>query len=258
MSEIKKPKPTIENLKVYESMMKEFTECTSNDECFVLSLGNKALDYQDQFDWFCTFYEENSAVGVKDALGNVVIPAIYEDILNLPVYEYIEEIPFIAQKDGLLGLVRVQGGVAREITGFEYDDVYAVEFTHYTAVRKTGSDKWGLVDFEGNSVIPAEMDSICSSSVNGHIYVSKDGKEGVYDYVLDAFAYPEYDSIDGMGEGKDLTFVKNGVTGHVDVNGKFYDLETLNRFYEGEMYDADGNLIFEGDGEPELIYDHLD
>lgn len=259
MSEIQKPKPTFENLKVYESLMQEYRECRSDDNSVQCSLLNKVQVYYEQFDWFCSIFEEQGALGVKDTFGNIVVQAQYEEIWNLPVYQYMNMIPIIAKKNGLLGLVRVYNGVAREITDFEYDGAYAVEFTSFTAVRKAGTDKWGLVDIEGNELIPAEMDKIYPQSTNGNIFVEKDGKEGVFDYVLGGFAYPEYDSIEGMGEGGVLTFVKNGVEGHVDIDGKFYDMETLNRFYNGEEYDAIGNVIYEGDDEePIFLSDHLD
>ena len=104
------------------------------------------------------------------------------------------------------------------------------------------------------------MDEIDNSCANGNIFVSKDGKMGVYDYIYDGFAYPEYDSIEGMGDGGILTFFKNGVNCYVDVNGRFYSKATLDRFYEGERYDVDGSLIFDGneDDEPLLLADHLD
>lgn len=261
MSEIKKQKPTYENLNVYESLMKTARECDNGNYDEQLTRLNEAQAYYDQFDWFCETFEENGKVGLKDALGRVVVEAKYDDILYSPAYDYMASVPVKAEKDGKFGIIRLfKDGSAKEITEFEYEDTYVIEFSPYTAVRKAGSDKWGLIDFDGKMVIPAEMDSIFNSCANGNIFVSKEGKTGVYDYVYDGFAYPEYDSIDGMGDGGLLVFIKDGVEGHVDVNGKFYSLATLDRFYEGEKYDVDGTLIFDGaeDDEPLLLADHLD
>ena len=262
MNEIRKPKPTFENLNVYESLMKEYHDCTSNDLEVQFALANKAQEYHSQFDWFCYPFEHNGKFGIKDVFGRVVAAAKYDEILSLPAYEYLTVVPVKVKKDGMVGILRLfRDREAQEITAFEYEDAYAIEFTLYTAVRKPGSDKWGLIDFGGQMVIPAEMDNISSFSANGNIFVSKDGKEGVYDYVYDGFAYPEYDSIDGMGDGGPLTFVKDGVEGYVDVEGKFYSFETYERFCEGEKYDVDGTLIYEGENEedePIFLADHLD
>ena len=262
MNKITKPKATYENLKVFEALIKEYRECTNND-CEALSeLGARAQEYYAQFDWFCYSFEESGKVGLKDVFGRVVAPAKYDEILSFPTYEYMTVIPIEAKKDGKIGILRLfSDREAQEITDFEYEDSYAIEFSLYTAVRKPGSDKWGLIDFNGKMVVPAEMDRIYRSCANGNIFVSKDGKEGVYDCVYEGFAYPEYDSIEGMGDGGPLIFVKDGVEGYVDVNGTFYSCETYERFCDGENYDVDGSLIFEGNGdedEPLLLADHLD
>ena len=262
MSEIKKQKPTYENLKVYESLMNEYYDCTSENPEVLLNLAANAREYYHQFDWYCYTFEENGKVGLKDIFGRVAVAAKYDEILCRPSYEYMTVVPVRVKKDGMVGVLRLfHDRDAQEITAFEYEDAYTIEFTTYTAVRKPGSDKWGLIDFGGQMVVPAEMDTINPNYSNGNIFVSKDGKEGVYDCVYDGFAYPEYDSIDGMGEGGPLTFVKDGVEGYVDVGGKFYSFETFERFCEGEKYDVDGTLIFEGadeDDEPVLLADHLD
>lgn len=259
MTEIKKSRATIENLEVYNSMKKACDEVNSQDYVTLNDLLNKAQAYRDQFDWFCEIFEEQGAKGMKDVFGNVIIPAKYDDIWNAPSYHYINSIPVIAEKDGKVGLVRIMNGEPREITAFEYDYAHTIDWTLYTIVRKPGSDKLGLVDFFGKLVIPVEMDKIYASAANGNIFVEKDGKQGVYDICLEGFAYPVYDSIEGMGDGGALTFVKDGVEGCVDVDGKFYSQETLDLFYEGEDYDKDGNLIYDGeDGEPVFLADHLD
>lgn len=262
MSEIKKQQATYENLKVYESMMKEYHDCPCDDFEAQLALANKAREYQEQFDWYCYSFEENGKVGMKDVFGRVVVPAQYDEILYFPTYECLTFIPVKAKKDGLFGILQLfYDRESQEVTAFEYEDTYPIEFTTYTAVRKPGSDKWGLIDFAGQMVVPAEMDDINPVCANGTIFLTKDGRVGVYDYVYEALAYPEYDEVEGMGEGGLLTFVKYGIEGHVDVNGKFYSFETLERFYAGENYDADGTLIFKGeneDDEPLFLADHLD
>lgn len=262
MKETKKQKPTYENLNVYKALMKEYYDCTTDDLDVHAELAAKAQQYYDQFDWFCYTFEENGKVGLKDAMGRIVVAAKYDEILNFPAYIYLCSVPVKAVKDGKIGILQLSyEGEAQEVSAFEFEDAYAIEFTSFTAVRKPGSDKWGLIDLNGEMLIPTEMDKIYPSCSNGNIFVEKDGKEGVYDYMYDGFAYPVYDSIDGMGDGGPLTFVKDGVEGHVDVEGKFYSFETLERFYEGEKYDVDGSLIFEGedeDDEPLFLTDHLD
>ena len=76
MSEIKKQKPTYENLKVYESLMNEYYDCTSENPEVLLNLAANAREYYHQFDWYCYTFEENGKVGLKDIFGRVAVAAV--------------------------------------------------------------------------------------------------------------------------------------------------------------------------------------
>lgn len=153
----------------------------------------------------------------------MVVPAVYEQIVCFPYYFYLTSLAIVAKKNGRLGLLKLNDDMSEvaEITGFEFDAAFHIEFTEFVAVRKEYTGKWGLVDMKGNMLVPTEMDVIYNDAANGCIFVDKDGKSGVYDYVNEAFAYPKYESIDGMGEGDYLRFTKDGQEGYVTTDGQF-------------------------------------
>lgn len=215
--------PTRENLAKYESLMAEFDNCESDDLDLKNKLYNKAQKYRDQYDWSSVVFEENGKEGLKTVFGDVVVPAVYEQIVYFPYYFYLTSLAIVAKKNGRLGLLKLNDDMSEvaEITGFEFDAAFHIEFTEFVAVRKEDTGKWGLVDMKGNMLVPTEMDVIYNDAANGCIFVDKDGKSGVYDYVNEAFAYPEYESIDGMGEGGNLRFTKDGQEGYVTTDGQF-------------------------------------
>lgn len=215
--------PTRENLAKYESLMAEFDNCESDDLDLKNKLYNKAQKYRDQYDWSSVVFEENGKEGLKTVFGDVVVPAVYEQIVCFPYYFYLTSLAIVAKKNGRLGLLKLNDDMSEvaEITGFEFDAAFHIEFTEFVAVRKEYTGKWGLVDMKGNMLVPTEMDMIYNDAANGCIFVDKDGKSGVYDYVNEAFAYPKYESIDGMGEGDYLRFTKDGQEGYVTTDGQF-------------------------------------
>lgn len=195
------------------------------DECRALIANLKATkDYdsgallsliEDEYDTFQTVFERNGMKGVKDFDGNVVVPAMFDDIVeSYPASCYDRLIPVI--KDGKAGLVAPDGS-GKVIVGFDYDSINAVSYGY---MCQRGVLK-GMLAHDGHVLIPCEMDVIYEA-FNGLIAFEKDGKRGYwYDGVLSEEFYEE-DFIDTC----DLLCVyriEDGkkVCGYLDKEGHF-------------------------------------
>lgn len=99
-------------------------------------------------------FEENNLCGLKDKKGNIIIPAIYDEI-----FAFTDEGIAVIKKDGKLGYMRNDGKVLVECI---YDEAYDNLFIDDKAYAIIEVDhKCGLIDIiSGVIVIPCEYDEL--------------------------------------------------------------------------------------------------
>ena len=201
--------PTREELLRYRDR-----SCDSLEEC------EWKYNFREKFDLNTEVYEENGKFGVKDILGEVLVPAKF-DAIDFTFHDDHRDNLVAVALDGKMALV-IPDGKGTLFTEFEYDSIH-LEGVPYDVflgfyVLKKG-DKYGLADEHGHIYIPVEADGIdepCYDTIPYH----KNEKWGFVsissgirtDAIYDDFRYDE-DSY--------LEVIKEGKVGYIDSMGNF-------------------------------------
>ena len=177
---------------------------------------------QHKYTFFDQVFDENGLKGVKDIKGNVRVPAIYSDYYEL--YNYsdtfapeLKNMPICAyDQNGKCALV-APDGKGTPLTPFIYDAIAKDNFVHEFIIVQ--GDKKGVMDKEGNILVPCEMDTVYEY-FNSIQSLEAGGKFGLRtDWGL--YIAPVYDE---MTEKNDYVYVRLGDTwGYLDFDGNFID-----------------------------------
>ena len=170
--------------------------------------------FMEEYDIHTRIYEENGRKGVKDAAGEVLVPAEFDEV----AYTFMDHcrplaVPVI--KDGRFALV-AQDGKGTMISGFEYDEIHYTPECCYILIK---DGKKGMALSDGTIVIPVQMDQVYTP-FNGLAAFEKNGKSGfsmVYEGITTEAVYDDSD----MEGDTYLEVVKDGVKGFIDSNGAF-------------------------------------
>lgn len=164
-------------------------------------------EYSEDLD-YNSFQDIHGKFGFKDAEGNIVIPAKYENASD----RFTEG----------LGCVRINGkwGFIDKNDNFVIDAHYdyAYPFAEGLAAVKTNG-KWGYIDKNGNFVIDARYDD-AHLFRNGQAEVKINGKWGKIDKSGKVVIPVKYDYIGSLSDGLSRTKL-NGKWGFVDKDGSF-------------------------------------
>lgn len=197
-----------------------------------VSKKNKLEEYvQVEYNYFA-MYSTDEKVGVVDKKGNKILDTNYSDIFipnpSKPVficYENATEYKILNEKGEEL------------FTNF--DKVEAMQTSESnldfekTFLKFKKNDKYGLIDFNGNEIIPAEYESIESLKYRpGEILVKKDEQYGVIGTDGNIKIAIKYDSI--MGDEYFTTKYGYGETGYIvgEKTDEGYLYGYLNNFAE--------------------------
>lgn len=138
-------------------------------------------------------FEDNGLWGLKDKKGNIITPAVYEEI-----YAFSEEGIAVAQKNGKYGYLRNDGKVLIDCIYEEVYDAFFIDNKNYGIIE--ADQKCGLINIEtGGIVIPCEYEEL---EMLRHAYLFNAKKEGKY-HLIDVFNKPI------IGEGFDEPFEFN-------------------------------------------------
>ena len=186
-------------------------------------------NYEIYFDWIEKFdkeydlttviFEESGKFGLKDAAGEVLIPAIY-DAIGYTFHDNSRNRLTAAQLGDKVALV-MPDGKGTPFTEFEYDDISLVgsETCPYEEFfLMTIGDKCGLSDTDGHFYIPVEADEVIEPCYNTIPYI-KNGKYGFASISPRVTAEAIYD--DYEWENDYLVVTKDGEKGYIDINGQF-------------------------------------
>jgi hypothetical protein len=195
---------TLEQIREYRKMLDNLSYDDNMD---------KVNSFMEEYDTMCSLFEENGCVGVKDILGEVLVPAMFDDITVVfsDVNRYFA-LPVI--KNGKYGLVKPDGK-GTMAAGCIYDNIHFEGGCHYLA--KDG--KQGMYDAYGNEVVPVMVDKVFEPW-NDLIVFESDGKFGFAMFGSGVVTKAEYDAYE-MDANEDLVVTLNGKKGYLDEAGKF-------------------------------------
>ena len=195
---------TLEQIREYRKMLDNLSYDDNMD---------KVNFFMEEYDTMCSLFEENGCTGVNDILGEVLVPAMFDDITV--VFSDVNRhfaLPVI--KNGKYGLVKPDGK-GTMAAGCIYDNIHFEGGCHYLA--KDG--KQGMYDAFGNEVVPVMVDKVFEPW-NDLIVFESDGKFGFAMFGAGVVTKAEYDAYE-MAANEDLVVTLNGKKGYLDEAGKF-------------------------------------
>ena len=185
------------------------------------------------------FEGENGKKGLKDCLGNIMVPDKYDGFGFLPKPFDIKRKSVNAVRDGRYVLVAVDGS-GQELTKETYDEIRLATYEYIASpyvYRKNGMKAWGFMDTSGVEVCECIIDKYYWGT-NSYYYDSGDHM-GYWQFGV-IFLPPIYDNIEMPGEfWEPILFTLNGVQGYVrNDDGSFMPLEEYKKLDEDEQSDT--------------------
>lgn len=180
---------------------------------------NELLAYLEEYDWRDVVFDENGKKGLKDYLGNIIAPAIFDEII--PREDCFSDVQIPACIDGRWGVIPANADIDYHREGFVYDGIEVFWGTFWLGgVYKVKlNNLFGLIDDYGIELMPCVADEVYPFS-NGMALVVKNGKYGFltdnYDYIeptYDEIEFPEIDEYYKVRQGDKW--------GYVDKNKQF-------------------------------------
>ena len=229
------PRPTVEQLNEYDQLSAKLSNSQLQGAAYDEVI-NKLNDLISSYNW--DNYEFVDPVtgkkGVKNAAGQILVPADFDDFTFLGDHHVFNLPHLAAKKDGKYGVVAVDG-TGNVLADFRFD---VLIWCPYTAMYKACWDgvkgKFGFVTKYGKVFIPNVLTQFYEPW-NDFILLEADGKFGALDVRTFHFVLPEYDQID-WDPDEDVVFHKDGVEGYViEDTGEFVPKD---QFEEDEKYDG--------------------
>lgn len=179
------------------------------------SLYNEKMKIFNEYNCFDQAFVENGRYGVKDIFGKVIIPALFDDYVELFHYDFRRSaIPMV--HEGKTVLVKTDGS-GDIIPGTQYDSIHYASYTPYYRMWKNG--KFGLMTADGKVFIDCICDEYFEPLNGVSVYRSGD-KWGLIDMSGNVVA-PIFDEIIDP-EPDEWVKVRIGeAIGYVDENGNF-------------------------------------
>ena len=173
------------------------------------------------------FIGENGKMGVKLGNGQVIVPALYDEI----AYTYSDFIanthPYVAIKDGKFGLLRPDGK-GTEITPFVYDSIIipnAESFLNHFLYKKEKGERFGIMAMDGREITPCNLKSY---SCDGQtVYFRSGNHQGLWQWVIDELLEPIYDKIEFVDDDEPILFTLNGEKGYVKAEDQSFIPQNL-------------------------------
>ena len=176
--------PTREQLKEYRQLISSLDDCGKN----LPELIDKIDAFSEEFDVFTKEYVEDGKCGVKDAAGDILVPALFDHVGCFFV-DWARDRAVPVTKSGKMALA-THDGKGTLLTDFAYDDIV---FNDYYYLYKDG--KKGIATPQGRIVIPAVMDKV-DIPVKDIVTFMKNRKQGFAVISKGLIFGPEFDSCD--------------------------------------------------------------
>ncbi len=206
------PKPTLADYAKRDAYNESNEKCSSAQEL-------DYLDFMNSIDWSAEIFSVDDKHGLKTALGEVILPPIFEDIHVLTFTDYSKGKLVTAAINGKYGVVRADG-VGTWIIEPKFDYIGIPNSLTQVYI----DNKWGVIKVpSGEYLIPPDCDSVSGS--NGFLFVNdlaiyeKEGKTGVITS-NGHFTAPEFDEVEWWDDGAVKVKI-NDEWGYIDENDTF-------------------------------------
>ena len=197
--------PTTQQMKEYRQLRKTMTTAEEYE---------KVMAFEEEYDIFTQVFTEEGRKGVKDAAGEVLVPAEFDEV-GCTFADFCRGFAIPVVKDGKMALVSPDGK-GTLLTEPVYDHI-CFDDCFFVLVK---DGKKGLATGGGEVIIPAEMDEVYTP-FNSLTAYSKDGKFGFAMIGYGLMTDPVYESYDIESGTEYLQVVKDGVSGYIDESGEF-------------------------------------
>ncbi len=230
---------TIEIIERVDSILDRMVAISNKEEVVTMdeldALYKEYDEIKAEYDLFDQVFEENGMQGVRNVRGKVLVPALYKDYAEVYIYsKHGQPKPIVACDFNDKYALVTSDGKGTPICGFEYDMIKFMfgSCALYKCWKRVG-EKYltGVLDCEGNVIVPCEMDEVYGFC-NNFAVVEKDGKFGAVT-TNSFYVEPLYDEIEER-EGY-LTACKDGNWGYVSSKGEFIDENDEDRMDEEEL-----------------------
>lgn len=185
------------------------------------------------------FKQRKGKRGLKDSLGNILVPAQYDNFGFLPKTEDdYKRKSVIGIRDEKYVLVTLDGS-GKELTKDTYDDIKLADKTKRNSpyvYRKNGRRLWGLMDEEGNEICECMLDNYIG--MRNLLWCDCGEQRGCWLYTKPnlPFLPPIYDNIEASGfEGEPMIFTLRGVDGYVKTDGTFIPMLEIESMPEDQL-----------------------
>ena len=146
----------------------------------IIPFSNQFSDFK--IDNYIIRYKQGSHWGAYTHQGKIICEAIYDYIVCVTDNLY---------KVGM--------------NGHSYDTCYNIEWNNekydFTNYRKNAAIDWGLIDSDGNEILPLQYSAIADKVVNGLIEIIKGNSIGFIDVTGQILLTPTYDKINNFIDG---------------------------------------------------------
>ena len=207
-------KPTPADYEKRDAFNKMLSDKNHSDE-----LVFEQLDFLNSIDWGGELFMDGGKCGLKNALGEIMLAPVFEDMKLLTQHDVNKGDRIVARQNGKWGVV-LADGAGTWLVQPEYDAIgYPNNLTY---VCKDG--KWGVIDLSRQEfLIPPECDKIFADNgfmfINGIGFYEKGGKTGV---VTASGEFTEAIFEDVESEPDEYVKVKlNGEWGFINENNQF-------------------------------------
>jgi hypothetical protein len=207
------PKGTQELYDEYTELVRRAEEETNEGERNKMQ--ERIGDIMFLYSWIDQEFCENGLYGVKNILGEVVVPAKFDDCVEF--FNMFIRPRSIAMKLGGKAVLVKTDGSGDVIEGTAYDAISICCWGPFFRMKKNG--KTGLMTCDGKVVAECELDEVYEC-MNDYTAVKAGGKYG-FVYCDGRYVSPRFDDVEAFGLD-DWVKVKMGdETGYVDENDNF-------------------------------------
>lgn len=233
--EQKRPRPTREQWNRFNELNAMSHECSSEEQ--MNAWVGEVNSLIGACNWYTEVFEENGKKGMKNAVGDVIIPAAYDEFDFTYSHHFFEFPAIPALKNGKFGLVATDGS-GQELTPFEYDWMDLYEFAPgYLVCKDRASKTFGIVTFKGKEVVPCNIEEIMAG-LCGRIFYFRVGEHwGLWHTDEWKVFQPIYDKIEPTDMNEAVRFTLNGVPGYVKVDDESFIPESQKETMDEDEWD---------------------